>query len=109
MRYSISERDASSECYGPMDQSLYLHLLLKGDDILGFVSLRLIPLQLISHTLFGFVACHPFWPNGGSPSVGTLWPRSGELAKNKIAEGRVRSHNLPTGHTQFVQVTQLEI
>ena len=76
---------------------MYIYLLLKGGYILGFVPLCLVLLQLISRTLFGFVTYHPFWPNGGSPSSGALWARSGELA------------NLPTGHTHFVQLTQLEI
>ena len=68
----------------------YRDPILKGGDALGFI-----PLQLISHTLFGFVTCHLFWPNGENPPNGALWPMSGELAKNKIADGRVRSHDLP--------------
>ena len=43
------------------------------------------------------------------PPDGALWPMSGELAKNKITDGRVQSHDPRTGHAQFVQLTQLEI
>ena len=65
------------------------NLLLKGGDILGFVPLRLVPFQLISHTLFGFITCHPFWPNGGSTSGGALLRSSSELAKIKLLMGGV--------------------
>ena len=73
---------------------LYLYLLLKEGDILGFVPLSLVLLQLISRTLFGFVTYHPFWLNEESPLGGASRPRSGELAKYKIADGRIQSRNI---------------